>query len=341
MKPYLPPIEGRRSFGGLLLNFNERTTPFGNCVIGALKKLSDENKMQLYPEYGQIEKSIAKYAGVKPENIMLTNGSDQGIDIIFRAFTKARDRVIIPSPSFAMFYQCAEMMANKILMPQYDEDKKMSFPMKEILSMVVQKPKLIVICNPNNPTGTLITIDKIEKILQKAKNSIVYIDEAYYEFSGVTAVKLLSKYKNLVITRTFSKAFGLAALRVGYIIASPKIILEMKKIRGPYDISMPAVCGTTAVLKNKNKLQTYVREVMRRSKPMLENFFTANNITYYPSGANFILFKPNNPKSVFAKLQKQGIIIRPRKLTTEMLRVTTGTVEQTRQFIDTYKKILL
>ena len=80
--------------------------------------------MQLYPEYGQIEKSIAKYAGVKPENIMLTNGSDQGIDIIFRAFTKARDRVIIPSPSLHMFYQCAEMMANKILMPQYDEEKK-------------------------------------------------------------------------------------------------------------------------------------------------------------------------------------------------------------------------
>lgn len=341
MKPYLPPIEGRRSFGGLLLNFNERTTPFGNCVISALKKLSDENKMQVYPEYGQIEKSIAKYAGVKPENIMLTNGSDQGIDIIFRAFTKARDRVIIPSPSFAMFYQCAEMMANKILMPQYDESQGMSFPTEEILKIIAQKPKLIVICNPNNPIGTLIPTDEIEKILRKAKNSIFYIDEAYYEFSGVTAVKLLSKYKNLVITRTFSKAFGLAALRVGYIIASPEIILEMKKIRGPYDISMPAVYGAATVLKNKNKLQTYVREVMQRSKPMLENFFAANNITYYPSGANFILFKPSNPQNVFSKLQKQGIIIRPRKLTTEMLRVTIGTVKQTKQFINAYKKILL
>ncbi|MBI5254551.1 histidinol-phosphate aminotransferase family protein, partial [Candidatus Falkowbacteria bacterium] len=297
MKPYQPPIEGRRAFGGLLLNFNERTTPFGDCVIDALKKLANENKIQVYPEYDRAEKTIAQYVGVKSENIMLTNGSNQGIDIIFRAFTKAEDRVIIPSPSFTMFYQCAEMVGNKILMPQYDENQRMSFPMEEILRMVAQKPKLIVICNPNNPTGTLITIDKIEKILQKAENSIVYVDEAYYEFSRTTAVSLLSKYKNLVITRTFSKAFGLAALRIGYIIANSKIIQEMKKIRGPYDINMPAVYGAAAVLKNRDKLKIYVREVMQKSKPMLEKFFTANNTVYYPSGANFILFRPNNSKT--------------------------------------------
>lgn len=336
----MPPIEGRRSFGGLLLNFNERTTPFGNCVVNALQKLTDENKMQIYPEYGQIEKTIAKYVGVKPENIMLTNGSDQGIDIIFRSFTKVGDRVIIPSPSFAMFYQCAEMAGNKILMPRYDENKKTSFPLEAVLNLISRKPKLIVICNPNNPTGTLITTDKIEKILLKAKNSIVYVDEAYYEFSGITATSLLSKYKNLVITRTFSKAFGLAALRIGYIIANPKIILEMKKIRGPYDINMPAIYGAAAVLKNQYKLKIYVKEIMQKSKPMLEKFFTANNITYYSSGANFILFRPNNPQMVFDKLKKKGIIVRPRKLTTDMLRVTIGTIKQTKQFINAYKKLL-
>jgi len=327
MKSYAPPIEGRRQYDGMLLDFNERTVPPSQKVIKALRKFLDKNDLQIYPEYGRIEAKIADYAGVEKDQVMIVNGSDQGIDLIFRTFTSKGGKVVIPSPSFAMFYQCAEIMGNKVISPESSK-------------AIDEKTQLVVICNPNNPTGSLTSLEEIEKILKKAANinGVVYVDEAYFEFSGVTTAKLIRKYPNLIITRTFSKAFGIASLRIGYILAQKPLIDEMKKIRGPYDVNMMAVCAASASLEDLGSMRRYVAEVMNKAKPLIEKFFTQNRIDFYPSKANFILFKPNNSK-VFKALKANGLLLRPRG--GELLRLTIGTVEQTEKFIRFYRENFL
>ena len=341
MKCYNPPLEGRRGSDCLLLDFNERTTPYGDVIKKALEKMLTEDKMQIYPEYGNVAKEIANYTKTKPQNIIITNGSDQAIDLVFRTFTKTNDEVIIPSPSFAMFYQCAKSVGNKIISPLY-KGKNLSFPTQETLDKINSNTKLIIICNPNNPTGTLVSVKDIEAIIRKAPKAVVLVDEAYAEFSGVTTIPLIKKYKNLIITRTFSKAFGLAALRIGYAIGNQKTLVEMMKVRGPYDINMPALCAAKAALKNLNPLYSYVDEVMNISKPMLENYFKKEKIKFYPSQANFILFIPRDASQTFEYLKNKNFLTRPRNdgLIKDTIRVTLGTAQQTAEFINAYKKII-
>lgn len=340
MNSYNPPLEGRRGFNGLLLDFNERTLPPSSRVQKAIQNLLKTNKLQVYPEYGGLEKELAKYVGVDTNQIMVTNGSDQAIDVIFRAFTEDGDTVIIPTPSFAMFYQSAQIVGNKILRPLYSK-KNLSFPLEELLEMISESVKLIVVCNPNNPTGTLVSIDDIKKIAQKASNAIILVDEAYFEFSEVTAVPLIKKYPNIIVTRTLSKAFGLSSLRIGYIVASKTYINELLKIRGPYDVNMIAYTAALAVLDDLQGIKKYVDEVMTKAKTMVEEFFNENGIIYYPSSANFVLFKPNNSQEEL--LKENGILVRPQNKTNieNTLRLSIGTVNQMKQFIKVYQEVIL
>ncbi|MDO8658368.1 MAG: histidinol-phosphatase, partial [Candidatus Levybacteria bacterium] len=218
----------------------------------------------------------------------------------------------------------------------------MSFPTEEVMGMINESVKLIVICNPNNPTGTLVSTKDIEQIAQKAQNAIILVDEAYFEFSGVSAIALINKCPNIIITRTLSKAFGLPSLRIGYIIASKCYISELLKVRGPYDINMIAYTASLAALDDLEGTQKYVNEVMTEAKPMVEEFFTQNGVTFYPSSGNFLLFRPNQ---ILAKkrLEENGFLVRPQdKINIEQtLRVSIGTVKQTEQFIKVYQSVIL
>ncbi len=336
MELYNPPLAGRRDFRGLLLDFNERTTPPSPKVKQAIQNLLNADKLQLYPEYGKLEKKLARYAGMNTNQVMITNGSDQAIDLIFRTFTEKTNTVIIPTPSFAMFYQCAKIAGNKILRPLYAKSD-LSFSLKRLLGMINKSVKLIVICNPNNPTGTLVPITDIEAIAKKAPNAIILADEAYFEFSKVTAIPLIKKYPNIIIVRTLSKAFGLSSLRIGYIIASEKYISELLKVRGPYAVSMFAYTAASAALDDRKNMQMYVDEVMNKAKPLVEEFFAKEKIIFYPSSGNFLLFEPDQ-KNIIKSLKDTGISVRPHK---DMLRVSIGTVNQMKEFIRIYKKIML
>lgn len=335
MGTYNTPSEERAIYGGLLLDFNERLAPLPKGVINAIKKI-DPKALLRYPSYGTLQKSIASYAQVEGENILITNGSDIGMELIFRTFISPGDVCVIPSPSFSMFYQFTEVLGASILKPSYEPSG--NFPIKDVIKLLRTKPKLLIICNPNNPTGTLLSIDEIEAILERAeKNTIIYIDEAYVEFSGVSAVKLIKKYPNLFITRTFSKAFGLAALRIGYVISRAENINEMIKVRGPYEINQIAIVAAGASLDSLSNLKKYCNEVMKIAKPMVEKFFVAKKIKFISSKANFIYFK--EPFADFSdRLKKAGILIRPQ--TAGYARVTIGTVIQMRKFIQTFNKLI-
>lgn len=338
MIPYCPPLDKRSAYPGLRLDFNERTLPPPASVLQALRDFS----LEFYPEYFDLSERIAAYVGVSSEQIMVTNGSDQGMDLIFRTFTRAGDPVVIPSPSFVMYDQCAQIEGNTMLRPIYPLD--LSFPFEEVMDSITPEVRLVVLCNPNNPTGTPIPLEQIEAILEKASSAMVYVDEAYYEFSGETAVPLLSRYPNLVITRTFSKAFGIPALRVGYVVASAENIRELLKVRGPYDVNMAGACAAREALGALQEIRQYVDEVMKETKPMVEAFFRENAVEFFPSRANFILFRPSqSAEDVFQQLAANGILTRPRKGPNieNTIRFSIGTVDQMKQFISTYQRLFL
>lgn len=345
MSAYKPPLEGRASGGYLLLDFNEMTIEPSPKVKKALKEFVDSGRLQVYPEYGDLEIRIAKYAGVKPKQVMVTNGSDQGIDVIVRALVRDGDKIIIPSPSFAIYYQSAGVQGAEILKPVYRKD--LSFPFEEVLALIkksANRSKLLIIANPNNPTGTAVSKSNILKILKKAKEKDVAVlhDEAYFEFSNITAKDFLDDFDNLFITRTFSKTFGLVSTRPGYVLSQEKNIKELFKIRGPYSVNMFAKTAICAALEDLDYMRKYIREVIEESKPKLEKFFKENKVKFWQSKANFLLVKPENQKKAIKILQSEGILVRAREGPNieGTIRVSIGTLKDTERFIKAYSKIL-
>lgn len=347
MQAYTPPLDGRAVYPGLLLDFNERTVPVSPYVEQVLHEAVTQQVFRRYPEYnGELETRVVDYLGeasLTTSNIMVTNGGDQAIDVAFRTFTTEGDAVIIPSPSFAMFYQAAGMTGNTIIELPYNDD--LSFPVQRILDTInevsiTDSLALITICSPNNPTGTLAQRADIIKIIEAAPQAIILIDEAYAEFSGVSSADLIQRYANVIILRSFSKPFGLGGLRIGYLIASEQLITEMLKVRGPYDVNILAYKAAAAALQAWSETKQYIDEVMLQAKPMLEQFFTEQGITWYPSEANYILFKPTEPKRVAQVMDDAGFRMRPRSglLVDGMIRVSIGTVEQMKAFISMYKE---
>lgn len=336
LKAYQPPLDGRSVEGLLRLDFNERTLPVPENVISALNALN----FQIYPEYGDLDERIADYVGVGSAQIMSCNGSDQAIDVIFRTFLSAGDKVIIPGPSFSIYNLIAGVVGAETLTPQYEADG--SFPLSAVLDAITPEVRLIVICNPNNPTGTLVSLEEIEAILNAAPEAMVYVDEAYYEFSGVTAVELMSRYKNLIVTRTFSKAFGLSALRVGYAVADEPVVQEMLKVRGPYDVNMAGTLAAKAALEDKSYMESYVKMVMQESKPMVEEFLLEAGVKFLPSESNFLMLILEDAKRVQADLAEKGILTRPKMAPSgdQALRVSIGTVDQMQKFISELKPLL-
>lgn len=326
LKAYTPPLAGRTTFDGLLLDFNERSDS---------PQVKGKNR---YPEYGGLQTKLAAYCGVSEDQILLTNGSDQAIDVVFRTFVDAGDRVVIPSPTFGMIEQ-ATLLAGADISALLFTQPNLDFPMDEVLA---SPAKLIVLCNPNSPTGTLLITEQIATIAKAKPQTLIMVDEAYFEFSGVTAVGLIERYPNIVVTRTFSKAFGLAGLRLGYVVASSEHIAEMRKVCGPYAVSAPAQAAGLRALGNIPVMQQYVAEAMQRSKPLVEEFFEQSSITYYKSAANFVLFQPKDWQAVLAGLEQRGILVRPqdRPGTPGCLRVTIGTVAEMQRFIAAYQQIL-
>jgi len=341
MSTYKPPLEGR-SEGYLLLDFNEMTIEPSPKIKKALKEFVDSGRLQMYPEYGDLTERVAGYAGVKNSEVMITNGADQAIDIIFRAFVREGDKVIIPTPSFTMFYQSANIQGAEILEPSYLKD--LSFPLKETLDFLNEKVKLLVICNPNNPTGTSVSKENVFEILKKTKEKEVAVlhDEAYFEFSSITMKDFILEFDNIFITRTLSKQFGIASVRAGYVLSQEKNIKELLKIRGPYDVNMFAKTAINAALDDVDYAQNYIREVMEESKLKLEKFFQENKIKFWESAANFLLIKPDNQKKAVDTLEAEGILVRPREDSHigGTIRVSIGNLEDTERFTKAYSKLI-
>ncbi len=338
MGAYNPPLEGRTERDYLLLDFSESTLPPDAAVTEAIRGFIDAGRLRMYPSYGRFVEKLAGYTGTPPERIIVTNGSDAAIQLITHALLEAGDEMIMAKPGFFVTESCALSCGAQVVSPPYREPD-MAFPIEEIVAAVTPRTRLIVVVSPNNPTGTSASLEQIERLLKGHPDIAVLVDEAYYEFSGCTAAPLLRRYDNLIVTRTFSKAFALAGLRLGYALSSAAFIAELHKIRIPYDVNALAVVAAEAQLDHPQSWQAYVDEVMHSAKPMVERFLGEHGVFYFPSDANFLLVRPDDVQACHAYLKAHDILVRPQRApVADTFRMSIGTVAQMRRFMEVYSQ---
>jgi histidinol-phosphate aminotransferase len=327
-RTYEPPAEGRA--GKLRLDFNENTSGCAPAVIGALAKLTPQ-QLAMYPEYEAPAKRIARFFGVRPEEILLTNGGDDALRVFFDAFVDAGSGVLFCEPTFPMYRCYAEIYGARFNVLRYDA--QMTFPLKAALAALRRRPRVFFLANPNNPTGTLVPLSDIKKILQVATHTAVVLDEAYAEFSGLTAIRWIHRYPQLFVARTFSKAAGLAALRLGAVIAQKESVAILRPAMPPFPVNVAALAAAEAAFRNGGRIRRYVRETLL-TRSWFARELNRLGIQTFPSAGNFLLanFGRSGP-SLFAFLERKGILLRDRsrEIGPGFVRITIGTrVEMSR-----------
>ncbi len=340
MGHYSPPLEGRNPDQYLLMDFNESPLPPPPGVTEALQAFLQQERLHLYPSYGTFLTDLGAYVGVPEEQVLITNGSDQGIELVMRALLEPGDNFVMPVPGFAMFGQVAQTLGAEHRAPSFSLET-FAFPLEAVQAAVDERTRLIVVISPNNPTGTVVDLDAIEHLLIQFPDCAVLVDEAYFEFNGLTAVPLLERFPNLVVLRTFSKAFALPGLRLGYVVARSEFLAELYKIRGPYDVNMLSVVAGHAALQALPVIQERVQHLMHEAKPALEQFFREVGVRSYPGGANFLLVEPPEVTEALAFLKARGVLVRPmRPPIAHTFRMNVRMLPEVERFMEVFREYL-
>lgn len=330
MAPYSPPTSGRA--GKLRLDFNENTVGCSPHVVSYLAAKLNAETLAVYPEYEATRAALADYFQVPEPQFLLTNGTDEAIQVLVNTFVDDGDEVLILHPSYAMYRFYCELAGAEVKLIDYRAGD-LSFPAAELLAAVSPRTRAILISNPNNPTGTAIGAGPIVQILERAPHAAVLIDEAYYEFYGVTALRLIGQYPNLFVSRTFSKAFGMAALRVGCLFSQEANIAVAHKAQSPYSVNLLAAIAVRAAVEDTSYLNHYVQQALQ-ARDLLYQGFAARRIHAYPSQANFVLFQAGERSlAIRDALRERGVLVRDRSYEIPgCVRVTAGTPGQVERF---------
>jgi histidinol-phosphate aminotransferase len=329
MKPYSSARDEFKGEAEIFLDANENPYP------------TNYNR---YPDplQLQVKKKLGKLKGASPENIFLGNGSDEGIDLLIRAFCEPNsDSILITEPTYGMYAVCAEVNAVNIQKVTLTED--FDLDVDSILQKIDATTRIIFLCSPNNPTGNLLSQEKIAAILTKF-TGIVVVDEAYIDFSkSKSFVKSLKEFPNLVVLQTFSKAWGLAALRLGMCFASKEIIDVLNKIKYPYNVNIVTQQVALAALKKPEHKEKAVKEIIKERK-LLAKELSKLNVTehVYPSDSNFLLARVTDAPGIYRYLMNKKIIVRDRSKVTlcnNCIRITVGTPSENKRLIKALKKL--
>ena len=337
MAPYSPPTGGRT--GKLRLDFNENTVGCSPRVIEAIRNCVTPDVLSVYPEYHDAKEAIAAYFRVNPEQFVFTNGTDEAIQVFINTYVDDGQEVLILKPAYAMYRFYAEVAGAAVKEIAYPQPG-MEFPLQEVLDAITPDTRAILISNPNNPTGTGISLLAIERILHRARKAVVLIDEAYYEFCGVTALTEIERVPNLFVCRTFSKVFGMAAMRLGCLFSHEANIAYLHKAQSPYSVNSIAVLAAKAAVEDTAYVQTYVAEVLA-ARELLCVGLEKLGITYVPSSANFVLANLGERAiEIRDALRGQAILVRDRSYEAPgCVRFTVGTREQTRRLLSALEEI--
>lgn len=304
-----------------------------------VKQLGEEFYLNVYPDdsYIDLKKAICNYVGCKTSNICVGNGSSELLDLCIKTFVDREELILSLDPSFAMYCIYAKIFDTKYIGATSDDDFVINTD--KVIDLIKEKdPKVTIICNPNNPTGSMIKKDDVIRII-KSTDNIVIVDEAYMEFGDESVVEEIENYKNLIVVKTLSKAFSMAGIRTGYLIACEELVNTVEKVRPPYNLNSISAFLATKALEKKDKMIAYVKGIKKEREKVYKSLLDMN-IKVFPSGANFLFFH-SNIKNLEDKLIREDVLIRKfgGKLDNHY-RVTIGSVDENNEFIKAMKKFV-
>ena len=306
MPEYHPPLAGRDA---LRLDFNENTFAASPKVIERLRQTTAEG-LTKYPEREGVERIAAKHFGLQPNEVLLTNGVDEAIHLVCAAFLEEDDEAIICTPTFFMYEVSVRMMTPHLKRVQ--ADASLEFPYEAFLAAITAKTKLIMVASPNNPTGAVVSREHLLAICAAAPQAVVMVDEAYYHFFGETVMEDVGKVPNLVVARTFSKAYGLANLRIGMLAGDAELMKYVRKVSSPYNVNGVALDCLPAALADDAYVQWYASQVNAGRERMMEGL-RALGVDFFPSHANFVLMKIGAKHGELVKtMRAKGVLLRDR-----------------------------
>lgn len=325
MKEYHPPLGCR---DGLRLDFNENTLACSPGVGAVLASIST-GALTRYPEREPVEAMVAEHLKLSPGQVVLTNGVDEAIHVLFEAYLDAGDELLLPVPTYTMYEVYASATDARIVAVQAGAD--LELPMQKLLDAITPRTKIIAIANPNSPAGTVISRSQIAEIARRAPHAIVLVDEAYFHFHGETVIDLLGTIPNLMVARTFSKAYGIAGLRVGVLAGSQETIAWVRRVLSPYSVNSVALACLPAAIEDTSYLNWYVGEVLA-AKTEFEAALDAEDLRRWPSRANFVLVDIGEQHAEFVRrMNAAGVLVRDRSNDpgcNGCVRITIGTREQ-------------
>jgi histidinol-phosphate aminotransferase len=336
LQEYHPPVAHR---DGLRLDFNENTAGCSPRVLARLKEITTDD-LARYPERGPVEEIVATHLGLAPEHVLLTNGVDEAIHLLCEAYLEPQHEVLVVTPTFSMYEIYAGATGARVIRVQCD--CAFQFPIARLLSSVTPATRLIAIASPNNPTGTAATRDQLLQIANAAPDAALLVDEAYFDFHGETIILDVKTTSNLFVARTFSKAYGLAGLRIGILAGPQEQMPIVRRVSSPYSVNSVALAVLPAALSDGAYLASYVAQV-KKGRERLQQELRRLGIYCWPSHANFLLLRIGEHHCEFvAAMRQRGILVRDRSADPGCdgcVRITIGTTEQTERLIAAVREV--
>ena len=350
LKGYSAPLEGRR--GLLRLDFNENTLGPSPKVVAAIRAFPEE-LIAVYPEYdGLREALIANLKATKeglrhplaPEQVGVFNGVDAAIHAVIHAYGAPGDTLLTTSPTFGYYAPCAGMQG-MVIEAVHHAMPGFVFPLDAIRSALSRQPKILMLCNPNNPTGTRLAADQVLALAASAPETLVVVDELYEAFTGDSVLPVVDfqTQANVLVLRSLAKTAGLAGLRLGFAIGHPGVVDRVDRVTGPYDVNSLAVAAAFAALEDQAYTNQYVEEVLR-ARDWIVSEMTRSRVVFHCDGGNYLLVWPQRPADeVEQSLRSQGILVRSMSGKPQLdgsLRVSIGTPEQMQRFWQVYRQTM-
>jgi len=337
LQTYHPPLAGRQ---GLRLDFNENTVGCSPRVLARMRALDTET-LARYPDREPVEHEVAGFLGLDATQLLLTNGVDEAIHLLCSTYLEAGDEAVIVMPTFAMYSIFAQAAAAKVVEVQSGPD--FAFPLEALLTRISPRTRFIAIANPNNPTGAAVSEEILLRIADAAPQAAVLVDEAYFEFHGETLLARRERPSNLFVARTFSKAYGLAGLRIGVLVGDPRQMAMVRRVASPYNVNAVALAILPEALQDVAYVEHYAAE-MRRNRRLLEQELSGLGLHYWPSRGNFVLVRIGPLHNDFVhSLRDRGILVRDRDSDPGCegcVRLTVGSDQQMRTLITTLRSIV-
>ncbi len=306
MPEYHPPLAAREA---LRLDFNENTLAPSPRVLQRIRQITAEG-LTKYPEREPVETIVAKHFGLAADQVLLTNGVDEAIHLVCAAFLDAEDEALIATPTFFMYDVSVGAVTTHLRKVQ--SDASLEFPYDRFMEAIGERTKLIMVSSPNNPTGTIVSREHLLSIAEAAPHAAVMVDEAYFHFHGETLLGDIGRVPNLIVARTFSKAYGLANLRVGMLAGNPELLRYVRKVASSYNVNGVALDCLPVALADEEYLAWYAEQVRVGRERMMEEL-RALGVPYFESHANFVLMKIGAKHGELVEaMRAHGVLLRDR-----------------------------